>query len=246
LSPASNLIAHIDSMRMKRSMTVVAVSHFVRDLIARQYPTLGRDRVRVIYNKPDLERFSPPSSEDRERLRSAAGLSPQDVLITTAGTNFMLKGIRQLLTALSQLPPHFKLHVAGGRNPKSYLALARKLGVADRVSFLGKVDDMPSFYRTGDIFILASFFDACSNAVLEALACGNKVLSSVMNGSSYFLPDRWVFPDPDDHAAIARLLEEVAREPAPESFSWPDDVPCGLEPYLALIEEHLEKKRQCP
>ncbi|WP_147821118.1 glycosyltransferase family 4 protein [Salidesulfovibrio onnuriiensis] len=240
ISPASNAIARIDALRMEQKPLVVAVSHFVRDLIVRQYPELSPEAVRVIYNKPDLERFSPPDAGERQRLRAQAGLEPDDILITTAGTNFMLKGIRPLLFALASLPPRFKLHVAGGRNPKAFLALARKLGVADRVRFLGKVDDMPSFYRTGDIFILASFFDACSNAVLEALACGCKVLSSGMNGSAYFLPERWVFPDPGDVEAIVAHIKNAAQESAPEPFVWPDEIDSGLEPYLVLIEDRLK------
>lgn len=242
ISPASNAIARIDTLRMRQRPLVAAVSHFVRDLIVRQYPELDQEDVRVIYNKPDLERFSPPDAEERERLRGQAGLGPGDILIITAGTNFMLKGIRQLLMALALLPTQFKLHVAGGRNPRAFLALARRLGVADRVRFLGKVDDMPSFYRTGDIFVLASFFDACSNAVLEALACGNKVLSSRMNGSAYFLPERWVFPDPGDVEALAGYLQRAAHEPAPQPFSWPENVDCGIAPYLSLIEDCLQRK----
>lgn len=241
LSPAGYAMTCIDAARMKVGTTIVAVSHFVRDLIVKEYPHLDKASIRVFYNRPDLERFFPPDKEERLRLRTAAGIGPEDVLITTAGTNFMLKGIRQIIRALALLPSNYKLHVAGGRNPSSYLALAGELGVAERVRFLGKVQDMPSFYRTGDIFILASFFDACSNAVLEALACGNKVLSSALNGSSFFLPKRWIFPDPDDHVHIAHMLSNTAQEPEPEPFKWPEDVPSGLEPYLKLIEDHVKR-----
>ncbi|MBS6653380.1 MAG: glycosyltransferase family 4 protein, partial [Collinsella sp.] len=61
-----------------------------------------------------------------------------------------------------------------------------------RIHFLGKVEDMPALYRAMDLFVLPSFYDACSNAVLEALACGLKVLSTTANGSSVFLPQEHV------------------------------------------------------
>lgn len=240
LSPAGWAIAHIDKLRMSRTNTIVAVSHFVRDHIISQYPQLDEGSIRVIYNRPDLDCYSPANEGERERLRAQAGVGPKDILITTAGTNFMLKGIRSLLKSLALLPRQYKLHVAGGRNPRSYLRLAAQLGVSDRVRFLGKVDDMPSFYRSSDIFILASYFDACSNAVLEALACGNKVLSSAMNGSAYFLPAEWVFPDPADHEVIAEKIMAVSEAPSPEPFTWPSSVDSGLDPYVDLVEAHLQ------
>ncbi|HKI80499.1 MAG TPA: glycosyltransferase family 4 protein, partial [Pseudodesulfovibrio sp.] len=115
-------------------------------------------------------------------------------------------------------------------------------GVADRVRFLGRVDDMPAFYRAADIFILASFYDACSNAVLEALACGCRSVSSGLNGSARFLPPRWVFPDPADVKAMAALVRRVADESRPGPFEWPDDVCSGLDPYIEMVERTLAGK----
>lgn len=243
VSPAGWTIAAIDSLRMKRAGTVVAVSDFVRERILEAHPYLEAQRVRVIYNEPDISRFVPATDQERQHCRGALGIGPNDVVVATAGTNFMLKGIGPLLRALALLPQEFRLHVAGGRNPAAFLRLARTLGVEERVRFHGRVSDMVSFYRAADVFVLASFFDACSNAVLEAQACGCRVLSSAMNGSARFVDTKYVFPDPADHANMAKLIQRVFREPVAAPPDWPDAIDSGLGPYLDLVDHHLNNRR---
>lgn len=239
MAPVNWLIHAIDHVRMRRTPRIVAVSHLVRDWIVQAHPHLEKEAVEVIYNRPDLDRFLPVSKGERAALRRQTGIGVGQVVIGTAATNFALKGIRYLVQALTRLPENHVLLVAGGRNPGQYEALARRLGVEDRVRFLGKVDDMPAFYNTVDLFVLATFYDACSNAVLEALACGCRVVSSQRNGSAYFLPEKWIFPDPGDVDALADILARVAAEDRPSPFVWPSDIRSGLEPYIEMIEDSL-------
>ena len=242
LAPANWVIHLLDAARMRRTPKIVCVSHLVRDWVVEAHPHLDPSAIEVVYNRPDLDRFPRVSEEDRQRLREQAGIAPDRVVIGTAATNFALKGVRPLIQALARLPEHFELHVAGGRNPQKYQHLARELGVEDRVRFLGKVDDMVAFYGRTDLFVLATFYDACSNAALEALACGCRVASSALNGSAYFLPEKWVFPDPADVENLAEVLLRVSAEERPAPFAWPEDVPSGLEPYVRMVEEALAQK----
>ena len=242
LAPANWVIHLLDGARMRRTPKIVCVSHLVRDWVVEAHPHLDPSAIEVVYNRPDLDRFPRVSEEDRQRLREQAGIAPDRVVIGTAATNFALKGVRPLIQALARLPEHFELHVAGGRNPQKYQHLARELGVEDRVRFLGKVDDMVAFYGRTDLFVLATFYDACSNAALEALACGCRVASSALNGSAYFLPGKWVFPDPADVENLAGVLLRVSAEERPAPFAWPEDVPSGLEPYVRMVEEALAQK----
>jgi UDP-glucose:(heptosyl)LPS alpha-1,3-glucosyltransferase len=133
--------------------------------------------------------------------------------------------------------------VAGGRCPEHWRHQALRRGVAERVRFFGRVEDMPAFYAAADVFALPTYYDACSNAVLEALACGLPAISSSRNGSSVFVPERHILHDPGDAEALAALLRSAATEPRrSEPFAWPGHMPCGLAPYLALVEEMLAEK----
>ena len=100
-SPANWVIHVLDGIRMKRTKRIVAVSHLVRDWIVEAYPHLDKSAIDVVYNRPDLERFSPASDEEREQLRDKAGIGKNEVVIATAATNFALKGIRHLVEALA-------------------------------------------------------------------------------------------------------------------------------------------------
>ena len=212
LSPGKQLARVIEGVQARRSGLLVANSHFVRDLTLEAFPFLRAEDIPVIYNEPDLTRFQPGREEDRPELRRRFGLPEEADLIVTAGTNFRLKGVHVLIRALSRLPARFHLAVAGGRGSREMLSLARDLGLEARVHFLGRVDDMPALYRCADIFVLNTFYDACANAVLEALACGLPVVSTACNGSSAFLRSEAVLPDPADETELSlRILALIRR-----------------------------------
>jgi UDP-glucose:(heptosyl)LPS alpha-1,3-glucosyltransferase len=250
LSPSGAVIGWMEARQFDTpanpEQRVVCVSHLVRDWLLEAHPNLDPARVEVVYNRPDLSRFAPPAPERRAELRARLGLTEADTVVCTAGTNFALKGVGTLVRALAFLPPRFRLAVAGGRNPDAWVALAKRLGVAERVRFAGKVDDMPGFYGAADVFALPTYYDACSNAVLEALACGLPAISSSRNGSAVFVEPHLVLPDPGDAATLARLIETAAAETDRPAFTWPDDRPCGLLPYIHMVDEIIRRKRARP
>ncbi len=240
-APVNLLIKYIERKQAASDCRMVCVSHRVRDWMIDSHPSLSGRKIDVFYNKPDLSLFSPLNQEERNLARTEFSLSDNDILISTATTNFALKGVSFLIKSLAELPANYHLQVAGGRNPSKYIKLAEELGIADRVRFLGKVEDMPTLYGRSDVFVLPSFYDACSNSVLEALACGCPVISSRDNGSSYFLPEERIIDDPSDYMKLAEMIQVAAAEDNGDPFQWPDDVPCGIDPYLQLVEELLNK-----
>lgn len=249
LSPANFLTRKLETRQYANARIIVAVSHFVRDLILEAAPQTPPERLKIIYNRPDLTRFSVPTQEEREKTRSLFGIPSQTIAIGLATSNFQLKGAAPLIRALAQLPEKCSLYVASGRNAGAYIRLAQEHGLGDRVHFLGKVDAMPEWYKALDVFTLPSFYDACSNAVLEALASGLPTLSSASNGSSYFLPPENVVANPGDSDELAAVLTRLVREAeennnngARKPFSWPDTVTSGLDAFVDLIETYIAEK----
>lgn len=246
LSPANWLIHFIEHRQYHSGCRIVCVSDAVSSWLHQDYPNLPD--LEIIYNLPDLRRFSPPSLEEHLRCRKnlLAGQSPEimenAVCIGTATSNFILKGTDVLIRALAKLPKNFRLYVAGGRSPHMCRNLASQLGVADQVVFLGQVDAMREFYYSLDIFALPSFYDACSNAVLEAGACGLPVLSTSSNGSSIFLPPECVMDDPADAEKMANLLLELSKKKNVSLQKM--NVTAGMDAWLDLIEEMITTKKQ--
>lgn len=240
LLPANWLTRIIDNRQYRSGCRIVCVSETVRGWVRQCYPGIAEPE--VIYNLPDLSRFAPPSPEQKRLARLPFKLAPGDVAVATATSNFALKGTGGLIRAVASLPGNVHLFIAGGRDSAPYQRLASRLGAAGRVHFLGKVDDMPALYRAMDLFVLPSFYDACSNAVLEALACGLKVLSSAANGSSIFLPPEHVIPDPGDVEDLTVRLRALIDEPAPGPFRLPDSIKAGLDEWVALINEECDRR----
>ena len=243
LSLANHVILAIERLQIKYSKQIIANSHLVRDWTLQAFPVLDASNVGIIYNKPDLARFSPCNASEKQRARMALNIPEDATVISTAGTNFILKGIRQLIEALPLLPENTVLLVAGGRRAQKYRQLAAQLGLQDRVRFLGKVDDMPALYHASDLFILLSFYDACSNAVLEAQASGLPVISTRTNGSSYFLPSEQVINAGDHPEKIATTIQQTLAAAPLGVFTFPTNIPSGIEPYIDRISSILQDKK---
>lgn len=240
LSPYNWLTWLIERRQYDGHCKIICVSDAVRGWTLQAFPSLAATPPEVIYNRPQLERFTPATPAERAAFRERFDIPEGHVAIGTASSNFILKGIAPLIHALHLLPRHFMLLVAGGRNPAPFMDIARKLGVADRVRFLGRVDDMPAFYNAVDVFVLNTFYDACSNAVLEALACGTPTLSTTRNGSSSFLPEAWVTDAPDDAADLSARLAVLAQQKRTQGFDWPEDVRAGIPAWVERIEREME------
>jgi glycosyltransferase involved in cell wall biosynthesis len=116
---------------------------------------------------------------------------PDDPGVTTSRPQRMLvvarladtqKRISDVIQALSQLPSSWTLDIVGtGPDRDSLAALADRLGVADRVHFVGFVTDpvdLRERYRACGVAVMASAQEARTLVVLEAMACGCAVVVS--------------------------------------------------------------------
>ncbi len=190
---------------------LVVNSHMVRGDMLRCYG-IPPERVRVIHNAIDPARFI---ERDRPRVRAedrrAWGVGPGDLVAAFVAMNYGLKGLQPLLHALTRLPAAFKLAVAGSPKTGPWRRLAARLGVADRVMFLGPAADVRRIYFAADVHVHPTLYDPCSGVVIEALVCGMPVVTTRYNGAAELM-DKWgagiIVDDPRDHAALAAALAE--------------------------------------
>jgi UDP-glucose:(heptosyl)LPS alpha-1,3-glucosyltransferase len=103
--------------------------------------------------------------------------------------NYRLKGLTPLLNAfaLTTREKPGRLVVVGHPKVARYERHAHKLGIADRVIFLGHRADPKDCYFAADYLVHPTFYDPCSLVVLEALACGLPVITTQYNGVSELL-----------------------------------------------------------
>ena len=208
---------------------IVVNSRMVQDHFRRL--GLAPSDLRVVHGAIDPGRFADHDrAERRRRQRREWSLEPDAPVAAFMGMNYRLKGLEPLLRALALLPPSagLRLLVAGGPRTGRYRRLAEHLGVADRVRFLGYCREPRDCYFAADFLVHPTFYDPCSNVVLEAMACGLPVVTTRYNGASELMhpltPSRsrpggdgkgargegYILDDPHDHAVLASCLERLS------------------------------------
>jgi UDP-glucose:(heptosyl)LPS alpha-1,3-glucosyltransferase len=163
------------SPRLRR---VICISQMVQTEIHERFG-VPLDRLPVIYNAIDPDVFNPGLAMHREAVRTRLRIPADAVVFLLVGSSYARKGVGRAIEALAAVPPPAHLLVVGrDRHPGRYLALARHCGVEHRVTIAGAQTDPKPFYGAADAFVLPTLYDALSNAVLEALACGLPVVTT--------------------------------------------------------------------
>lgn len=120
--------------------------------------------------------------------------------IVFAGKIAEKKGVMSLLRAMSRLTEqNVNLYLAGSTGNEEEYAVIREMArkCPCPVEFLGRLTqpELADVYRQGDIFVLPSFFEGIPLTVIEALACGNRVVMTDLPGVQEWLQE--AAPDAD-------------------------------------------------
>jgi len=189
---------------------IIANSHRGKREIVDHYG-YPADRIHVIHNGVDCERFRPPA----ERT-----VSPR-VRLLFVGTGFERKGLLFAMQALSLLPPHVELKIVGKGDVARYQRMASSAEVAGRIQFLGKDQDMPLLYQSADVLVHPAVYEPFANVCMEAMASGLPVVTSRINGVSEVIEpgkNGAIIEKPEDidalAAAIRPFLDEKTRRSA--------------------------------
>ena len=101
-------------------------------------------------------------------------------LVPEKGVQFLLRAAREVV---AHYPDTLFLVVGSGPQRTELEELARDLGIAENVTFLGQQRDMPGIYAAMDIFVLPSLDEGLPMAVLEAQAAGKPVIATAVGGT---------------------------------------------------------------
>ncbi len=151
--------------------TFVCVSEGVADEVRTHYPELG-ERVMRIHNGVDPRAFAPGKrGEDAAAMRERLKISHERLIALFVGSEWDGKGLAELLRALA-LADRWELLIAGRGDLERFQTLARSLGVADRVHWLGVARDVQLLYELADTFVLPSGYETFSLVTFEAPGSG--------------------------------------------------------------------------
>ncbi len=139
----------------------------------------------VIHSGIDLGRFS-AEEKDEEEAKQALGIDPATTVIGTVGRLTAVKGQEGLIRAaaeLIRLDTDLDLVLLGEGELRDELEeLARRLGIAERVHFLGWRPDVARIMAVCDIFCLPSLNEGMGKVLVEAMATGLPIIASNIGG----------------------------------------------------------------
>lgn len=204
---AEHLLSHL-------AYRVVGVSDHTTGNLAR-YERIPRERLVTIPNGIELR----PPTVGRLEMRASLGIPADAPVVGTAGRITEQKGLEFLIQAALLLRPAFPdlriVLVGDGHERTALEEQARRIGVADRVHFLGVRMDIPDLLGAFDLYALPSRWEGLPMAVLEAMAAGLPVVASAVGGLPTAIRHgrEGVLVPPEDATALAGALEQVLADP---------------------------------
>ncbi|MBG2865680.1 glycosyltransferase family 4 protein [Proteus mirabilis] len=144
------------------------------------------ERISVIYNAIDHQRFFPATALYRQQLRQQYHIPVEGKCFIYVGSGFERKGLRAAIEAISHTNAYL-LVIGQDKEYKKYQQLAHRLNCHQRILFLGVQKDTLPFYQMADGLLLPTLYDPFPNVILEAMACGLPVITSDTCGGAEFI-----------------------------------------------------------
>jgi glycosyltransferase involved in cell wall biosynthesis len=200
------------------------------------------DKIRVLRNGVDLAMFRPV---DRDQARRHYGF--EGTILLSVGHLIPRKGHDLAIAALANLS-HGQLVIVGdGPEEANLKNLAKRIGVADRVRFLGQVAHakLPELYTAADVGLLLSTQEGWANVLLESMACGTPVVATDAGGT----PEVITSPVAGElvyernpiivaraiETLLARRTDRAAVRLFAEGFSWDDTTRGQLDLFAEVL-----------
>lgn len=203
---------------------------------------MAEDKITVLRNGVDSALFAP---RDRDAVRAELGLTGPTLV--AVGNVLVSKGQDIAIRALTIMEDTELLIVGTGADEASFRNLARTIGVADRVRFIGRVQqaELARYFSAADVSVLASQREGWPNVVLESMACGTPVVASDVGGVPEIItgPETGrIMKDRTPQALADAVLSLRAEPPArhrvrayAEGFGWGETARAQADLYAGVV-----------
>jgi N-acetyl-alpha-D-glucosaminyl L-malate synthase BshA len=239
----------VTEMTIMTSDAVTAVSHFLQEEVHRQFDV--DKQIDVVYNFIDPERHERPippcvpprECPDRFNLMHISNFRP-------------VKRVTDVIQVFARVAAKLNarlIMVGDGPDAGTAMRLVRELGIADKVTFTGVVDEVAPLLQAANLLLLPSETESFGLVALEAMASGVPVIATnvgglpevVEHGVTGFLAPLGDVDQMAQYAvqilsdcSVCRAFSRAARERAVKLFDYHDIIP----QYEAVYERVLQNK----
>ena len=203
---------------------------------------IAAEKITVLRNGVDSDLFAPA---DRDVVRTELGLTRPTMV--AVGNVLVSKGQDVAIRSLTILEDTELLIVGAGADEGSFRSLAHNLNVADRVRFVGRVNqgDLARYFSAADVSVLASLREGWPNVLLESMACGTPVVASNVGGVPEIItrPETGRIMTDRTPQALADAVLSLRAAPPPrqtvrayaEGFGWGETARAQAALYAGVV-----------
>jgi glycosyltransferase involved in cell wall biosynthesis len=151
--------------------------------------------------------------------RTTLGTPAEATVLLTLSRLHEKKGLDVFLAALARLPGCIAWIAGDGPLEADLKALSARLGVADRVRFLGWRTDRGALLAAADVCVLPSRWEPFGTVMLEAWAAGTPLVAAASQGPAALIEDgsNGLLVPIDDAPALAAAIGRLVADPALEA-----------------------------
>ncbi len=199
-------------LAFRAGVAPIAIGGLVAESISRLYGVPPRA---IIPHGIPVEHFATPSVP-RATWRAANGVPARTTVLTCVGRLAAQKNLGALLEAFATMGDLDAVLLLAGAGPQraALEAVAERLGIAERVRFLGVRRDVPDLLAATDVFVLPSLWEGNPLGILEAMAAGVPVVATRVGGVPEFVRDgeTGILVPPADVHALGAALRRIATD----------------------------------
>ena len=221
------LSSYVEKTAYEAASAIVAVSNGMRDDILRCYPSVDPERVHVIHNGIDLNKWHAPEGEAGDELRTRVlaehGIDPTRRTVVFVGRITRQKGLPYFLRAAQLLPDDVQLVLCAGAPDTPEIAAeveglvaelrARRSGVV-LISEMLPQPEVAAILSSAQVFITPSVYEPLGIVNLEAMALGLPVVGTATGG----IPDVIVDGETGYLVPIEQVQDGTGTPLDPETF----------------------------
>ncbi len=199
------------TLRAYFSKKILTVSHYMKRAMIKHY-NYPANKIIVSYYPIDSSKFS-PINDVNFKIREQKGIPLDHTVIISIsrltrdkGVEIIIKSFKQLITRTKRTDVWLWI-VGEGDCFIDLHKMSEKLGISNRIIFWGYQNEIVSFLRESNIFILASLIEASGVALLEAMSVGLVAIATETGGAREVLKDRRFLVKANEESILNAMID---------------------------------------